>query len=156
MANDAGDDTGRLVEHGLERLAANIAMGRVREVARASAGARDGGATKAHADSTTTFLEVPVDDARERDLVVDALRSRGVECEAVDGATGGPCVLIAERDRGQAIDAATDIVISRRRGRAADTEAFDLARECRDMREVALEAGEAELQMAVGLEERSR
>lgn len=154
MASDAGDDTGRMVEQGLERFGANIVLGRVREITRdivGSHGPSDG--TRAE---TSTFLEVPLDDTRERDLVADALRSRGIECEAVDGATGEPCVVIAERDRGQAIDAAGDVILALRERREGRATAFDLAEECREMRDVAREASVADLQRAVSLEERAR
>jgi|GEM_PF-3984443 len=154
MASDAGDDTGRMVEQGLERFGTNIALGRVREVTRDVVGRHAPGAdAKAQ---TTTFLEVPLDDTRERDLVADALRSRGVECEAVDGATGEPCVVIAERDRGQAIDAAGDAILALRERREDRASAFDLAEECREMRDVAREASGADLQRAVSLEEHTR
>ena len=163
MASDAGDDTGRSVERGLERVAASLALHQIREAA-ASRGARPerteaaSKAQQAGGQNTTTFISVPMDDERQRDQVADALRARGVECEAVDGATGEPSVVIAEPDRGQAVDAARELVLEMRREREAPTaeSELDLAQECRDMRQAAAEIASGAPSRVVELDERAR
>lgn len=99
-----------------------------------------------------------MDDERQRDQVADALKARGVDCEAVDGATGEPSVVIAERDRGQAIDVARELVLKARRRREAPTEerGVDLAQECQDMRRAAAEIAAGAPSRVVELDEKAR
>ena len=163
MASDAGDDTGRSFERALERVATSLALHQIREAARSQSEdpeAADGRpeSRQTGKQGTTTFVSVPMDDERQRDQVTDALRARGVECEAVDGATGEPSVVIAERDRGQAVDAARELVLEARRRRGAPTEerGIDLAQECRDMRRAAAEIAAGAPSRVVELDERAR
>ena len=163
MASDAGDDTGRSFERALERVATSLALHQVREAAKTRSAQPEGAderpySQQAGSPGTTTFVSVPMDDERQRDQVADALRSRGVECEAVDGATGEPSVVIAERDRGQAIDAARELVLEARRNRQAPPEerGLDLAQECRDMRRAAAEIAAGAPSHVVELDERAR
>lgn len=116
MTQDAGDETGQQLAVDLRRVATDIALGRYRTVTRQAPrreagtqaeapGAAAGAATNGR---SSTFMRFDLSSEQARDDVLGELRARGVEAEALGRDGDAWPLVIAERDRGQAVEAARD------------------------------------------------
>lgn len=130
MTQDAGDETGQQLAVDLRRVATDIALGRYRTVTRqaprreaVTRAEAPGAAAGAPADGrSSTFMRFDLSSEQARDDVLGELRARGVEAEALGRGEDAWPLVIAERDRGQAVEAARDATLRAEASRRASAQ----------------------------------